>query len=102
MKIKDDDYKALCKFVHPVIAAHPNAEADYQAKGLSPKRLRWDLFWASNCKIGDGAGMSGDINLYSYMNDDHIDTALRRIMNEKKFHWAAETRTPSQKNGPSI
>jgi len=40
---------------------------------LSPMRYRWDLFnlaipvsWV--CK-----------NLYPYLNDDHIDTALRKI-----------------------
>ena len=40
------------------------------------KRLRWDLLYA--------AGLSQWIcdNLYSYANDDHIDTALRAIVRE--------------------
>jgi hypothetical protein len=36
----------------------------------------------SGLKIGDGKGMSGDIDLYAYMNDDHIDTALRYLAEE--------------------
>jgi hypothetical protein len=37
-------------------------------------RLRWDLLWLS--------GLSPWISehLYPYLNDDHIDTALRSIM----------------------
>ena len=40
---------------------------------LSPMRYRWDLTYA--------AGLTKWIcdNLYSYLNDDHIDTALRKI-----------------------
>lgn len=40
------------------------------------KRVRWDVCYAS--------GLSGWIsdNLYGYMDDTHIDTALRRIMRE--------------------
>jgi hypothetical protein len=45
------------------------------------KRLRWDCLCASQIKIGDGVGMPG-LPLYQYLNDTHIDTALRNIMNE--------------------
>ena len=40
---------------------------------LSPMRYRWDLLHA--------AGLTKWIcdNLYPYLNDDHIDTALRKI-----------------------
>lgn len=42
-------------------------------------RYRWDLLFESGLKIGDGVGMSG-LPLYSYLNDDHIDTALRTLV----------------------
>lgn len=45
------------------------------------KRLRWDLFRASIPNIAD---LYRD--LYEYMNDDHIDTALRNIMAELGLH----------------
>lgn len=40
------------------------------------KRYRWDLHYA--------AGLTRFVcdNLYSYVNDTHIDTALRRIVGE--------------------
>lgn len=40
------------------------------------KRLRWDCLYA--------AGLTPFIcdNLYSYLNDDHIDTALKNIIKE--------------------
>jgi hypothetical protein len=44
------------------------------------KRYRWDLLYASRIKIGDGIGSRGDIDLYAYMDDSHIDTALRSIV----------------------
>lgn len=43
-------------------------------------RYRWDLVYASGIKIGDGRGMPGDLNLYAYLNDKHIDAALRSIV----------------------
>lgn len=44
-----------------------------EAKDIE-KRLRWDL-----CFAAVGSKWICD-NLYNYMNDDHIDTALRQIM----------------------
>ena len=43
-------------------------------------RYRWDLLYACGLKIGDGVGSNGDIQLYSYLNDEHIDSALRAIV----------------------
>ena len=40
------------------------------------KRLRWD--WSYYAKVSPWACD----NLYSYLDDTHIDTALKRIMNE--------------------
>lgn len=42
-------------------------------------RYRWDLLHVSCVKIGDGVGMGG-LPLYGYLDDEHIDTALRRIV----------------------
>ena len=38
------------------------------------KRLRWDLFWAAGLHT-----YTRDI-LYKYINDDHIDTALKNVV----------------------
>ena len=55
----------------PQYRAHILAEG--KAKDVE-KRLRWDVLYLS--------GLSYWIcdNLYSYLSDDHIDTALRAIM----------------------
>lgn len=45
------------------------------------KRIRWDCFHATGIKIGDGIGQDG-LPLYAYLDDRHIDTALKHIMKE--------------------
>ena len=47
-------------------------------------RFVWDCLWASNLKIGDGKGISGEIALP--FNDSHIETALKRWA-KSRFTW---------------
>ena len=54
----------------------PNAE---RCKDLD-MRYRWDLLYASGLKLGDGVGVRGDLDLYAYLDDDHIDSALRHLV----------------------
>jgi hypothetical protein len=58
------------------IAKHdtPELREWYKKNNMSDKRYRWDLTYR--------AGLTSWIcsNLYSYANDDHIDTALRSIV----------------------
>ena len=82
MKITAQDYKILETHVISAMAVLPTL-AEYREKGLSDKRWRWDLLWRSGLKIGDSVGMPGDLNLYDYCNDTHIDTALRKITGTK-------------------
>ena len=44
-------------------------------------RVRWDCLYATKIKIGDGIGQDG-LPLYAYLDDSHIDTALRHIMTD--------------------
>lgn len=83
MKIKPDDFEKLKAAAAPYDT--PELRNEYKRAGLSAKRYRWDCFYRSKVKIGDGVGMKGDINLYAYMNDDHIDTALRSIISDKNW-----------------
>lgn len=82
MKMKPEDFAVLKQRVEAVVAANPGAAALYKSKGLTHMRYRWDLLYASGLKIGDGVGTTGDLNLYAYMNDTHIDTALRAIVGD--------------------
>jgi hypothetical protein len=45
------------------------------------KRLRWDFFWKIH-SADRGPLMQ---ELYSYLDDTHIDTALKRIVKEVKL-----------------
>jgi len=73
MKVRGVDYAELLDMVResPIF---PNW-LEYQAAGLSAKRYRWDCVWA----IPSDARNSWFNKVYQYANDDHIDTALRKI-----------------------
>ena len=85
MKIKKQDYDALKVALESVI--NPELINMYES-GDFPRsektkdlqmRFCFDALHLSGIKIGDGVGVQGDINLYGYMNDDHIYTALKAI-----------------------
>ncbi len=67
---------AIVAFGADAIAAHRESIRHEKSIRDLAKRLRWDLLY-----IAIGSRWICD-NLYSYMNDDHIDTALRAIMAE--------------------
>lgn len=86
MKITPHDLQALAARIVPLDT--PERRAAYNA-GQFPyadrvkclnKRYRWDLLYLSGLTLGDGRGAPGDINLYSYLDDTHIDTALCHIV----------------------
>jgi hypothetical protein len=76
MKIKPEHYATLrdrmAAIPRDTIAAHHDALGDK----ATPKRMRWDILWATKSSrwICD--------NIYPYANDVHLDTALRSIMRE--------------------
>jgi len=93
MKIKPEDYKILKSFLDKAVRKIGKDKlAEYKEKlKTNPKvrdadmRFRWDLLHASRIKIGDGKGMRGDVELYGYMNDNQIDTALKTYIKSKKL-----------------
>jgi hypothetical protein len=77
--MKAEHYEALAAALQPVFAKH--SPASYRAAGLSEKRFRWDALWAIQrsewvCR-----------ELYPYLNDDHIDSALKQMVEE---HYGSE------------
>jgi hypothetical protein len=97
MKIKDEHYAELKKHIEAQVQANPEFELMAQLSGHRPERARWDVLWRTGMKIGDGVGTFDPqdgtpfLPLYSYMNDDHIDTALRSIMKELGKDYAASS-----------
>lgn len=79
MKMTQQHYATLKGMIAPLankIASHRLfLTNEGKAKDIE-KRLRWDLSYAAKATpwICD--------NLYSYLNDSHIDTALRSIVVE--------------------
>jgi hypothetical protein len=78
MKITPDHYGTLHTAITRVRAAKLIPERNYYVlQNLTAKRWRWDLLW-----LAKREGYLPDRfidTIYSYANDDHIDTALRRI-----------------------
>lgn len=91
MKIKPEHLAALTKAINKVREAHPDATLQaYVDNGIgkdTETRWRWDLFHASRKFMNDSllcGGASGtSLVLYDYMNDSHIDTALRFILKDE-------------------
>ena len=77
MKIKPEDYRRLSEAIGRVLAERGKTFAEiqqaYRNRGLGAMRLRWDLLWMSGFNIN---------SLYTYLDDAHIDTALRAVCRE--------------------
>ncbi len=79
MKITQEHYNHIKQAITPLaskLILHREAlKSDTRVKDLE-KRLRWDGLYAAHLSqwLCD--------NVYSYMDDTHIDTALKSIMKE--------------------
>lgn len=80
MKIKTEHYKEMLNVLSKVdkdaVRKHKESlKQDARVKDIE-KRFRWDLLYAAKLSpwICD--------NLYSYLDDSHIDTALKSIIKE--------------------
>lgn len=73
MKITPEHFDQLVS----MLADYPLGRTldEYLAAGLTAKRWRWDRLWA----VDSEERTAWFDAVYSYANDDHIDTALRRI-----------------------
>lgn len=83
MKITNEHFKLMQTAMAETLARYPDARETYADMGLSPKRLRWDVLRSSTINGVKGITWLCD-NLYPYLNDAHIDTALRHIMGDSK------------------
>ena len=85
MKIQPAHFTYVEKAIRGAISDKPldELQARYRTQKLTPKRFRWDALYAATLShwICD--------NLYPYMNDDHLDTALRQVMRNMDLLWAA-------------
>jgi len=83
MKMTEKHYREIKQAINILLEAHPELPESYIAGDFYrselvkdiDKRYRWDLLNFSNIS----AKYICD-NLYSYLNDIHIDTALKSIV----------------------
>jgi len=86
MKMNATDYQLLKATIErKLVQGKVNLAEEskrYKEQGLSDKRFRWDLLRFAGVKIGNSAGTPGPFNLYDYLDNTHIDTALKAIVKE--------------------
>ena len=81
MKIKREHYELLrdCMMAARKVNTVDQALTEMEISGhYSDMRIRWDWFHATKID-GQHSDQWGCKNLYSYLNDDHSDTALKSI-----------------------
>ena len=76
MKITSEHLDTLRGFIAPVMARVPVSQYRADNPTFTAKRVRWDYFHAA----GKPALEFLCRTLYQYMNDDHMDTALKAIV----------------------
>lgn len=82
MKIRGNNFDKLHAALSAVIKEKGDLSRKYKEHGLSYKRFCWDLFYASKFRVGDGIGITGDINIKG-CNDSHIETAIKSSLNKQ-------------------
>jgi hypothetical protein len=83
MKFTTEHYNILKNRVADLgIDKLKQAKAEYKEKGLSETRFLFDVFYASKTKIGDGIGLSSNCGIEGDYNDNHIETAMKKVISE--------------------
>jgi hypothetical protein len=80
MKIKQEHFDYLKKVIEPHDGQFHRSR--YIEAGYTDKQYRWDLLRYALKQANPDQPSTHWVcdNLYSYMNDTHIDTALRKII----------------------
>lgn len=84
MKIKRHHYNILEQAIRETRRKHYSAYSQYRAEGLSDQRYRWDMLAISKTEDNQPLSQFLCSTLYTYLNDTHIDTALRKITETNK------------------
>lgn len=75
MKMTTSDYQSVSQALDAIKPLLEKGWNDYQAAGLSPMRFRWDAVRAAKIDV---------CQFYTYLNDSHIDTALRTYFGHRQ------------------
>jgi hypothetical protein len=84
MKIQKDHYEILLQAAKQVKESYPDFTPENYVKNKlgkdHAKRFRWDLSYGMK-KFLPESNFICDV-LYAYMNDTHLDTALKNLVKE--------------------
>lgn len=69
-----EHFNHLKEICSETIKKHPNMKQEYSDKGLSSMRYIWDILDLSDDSLNFICS-----HLYSYLDDTHINTALKNI-----------------------
>jgi hypothetical protein len=75
MKMTAEHFELLKRVVDPWVS--PSSKQAYKDAGLSKERYSWDMLWRSGFDAKHLVGI-----LYGYLDDNHIQTALFKIVGE--------------------
>lgn len=90
MKMTEEHFAQLTASLDKTpLACQQATMVAYQEQQLSPKRFRWDLLHASGLRAGQTIGTPTGWNVYDYLDDDHIDTALRQYCKNRDLASAS-------------
>ena len=94
MRMINSDYQAVKDALRSALSARSVTisqwDKHYEINNMSETRARWDLLQCAcdDHRIETGTGLIGSkgtrptLALYDYLNDKHIDTALRSIFKD--------------------
>lgn len=83
MKMSPENYEKIRKAIEISGLDNEAIRADYRRKGLSHVRMQWDIFRAARVD-GNTTTFICDVLYPSGLNDEHIQTALNRIIKGTK------------------
>lgn len=79
MKIKTEHYQEMKKAIEALPRDKVLEHKALELGNDKQKRFLWDVFWAAKLYK-----LTSDC-LYDYLNDDHIETALKKIAKELNY-----------------
>lgn len=82
MKMKAEHYEALKHALDAISTQLAPMRVKYKAAGMSDMRFRWDALKHAHVSGNSTQWMCSQ--LYGYLNDGHIDTALRHYFGHSK------------------
>lgn len=84
LKISTSDFERLKTLILKTLESYPSAQAAYKVKGHTHIRFLWDTWHATVdinriVRVEDYLWLRG---LHDYLNDSHIESALKKIIPE--------------------